>query len=112
MILYQGNSPRENAAPYSKIFHFPILQLPWLILSFDIDLPEFYKTIMACCGQNSSIWRKCSLTQALHKRGKETQKSNFIAVLILQEEKALPSSKNLTNNPIVEKARVISNRNW
>lgn len=66
------NSPRENAALCSKILHFPILQLPWLILSLNIDLPEFYKTVMTCCGQHSSIWRKCTLTQALHRGGKET----------------------------------------
>lgn len=72
MVLYQGNSPTENAALCSIILHFPILQLPWLILSLNIDLPEFYKTIMARCGQHSSVWRKCSLAQALHRGGKET----------------------------------------
>lgn len=88
MILYEGNCPRENAALGSKSLHFPILQLPGLILSLNIDLPKFYKTVMACCGQHSPIWRKCSLTQALHRGGKEKQRSNFVAYFILQEERS------------------------
>lgn len=46
---------------------FWLLQLPWLILPFYVDLPEFDKAIMACRGQDSSIWGKGSLTQALDR---------------------------------------------
>jgi len=55
-----------------KFLHFLVLQLPWLVLPLNIDLPEFDKTIMTCCGQHSSIRRKCSLAQVLNqKEGKK-----------------------------------------
>lgn len=45
--------------------HLLLLKLPWFILPLYVDLPKFDIAIVACCGQDGSVWRKGSFTQAL-----------------------------------------------
>ena len=67
-----------------------LVGVPRLVLSFDVDLPEFYITIVTGCGQDSAIMWQGSLAAALHKsRVHIEQKAVMYHTPLLSEDESI-----------------------